>query len=60
MLCKEEAVVDELLYWETINWYLEKLEPENLQDVINFLCRRWLCSRVFEEMRIRGNTGRLL
>ncbi len=53
-LCKEEAVVDELPYWETINRYLEKLEPENLQDVINCLCRRLLRSRVFEDMRIRG------
>jgi len=53
-LCKEEAVVDELPYWETINRYLEKLEPKNLQDVINCLCRRWLRSRVFEDMRIRG------
>ena len=53
-LCKEEAVVDELPYWETINRYLEKLEAENLQDVINCLCRRLLRSRVFEDMRIRG------
>ena len=53
-LCKEEAVVDELPYWETINRYLEKLEPENLQDVLNCLCRRLLRSRVFEDMRIRG------
>ena len=53
-LCKEEAVVDELPYWETINRYLEKLEPENLQDVVNRLCRRLLRSRVFEDMRIRG------
>ena len=50
-LCKEEAVVDELPYWETINRYLEKLEAENLQDVINCLCRRLLRSRVFEDMR---------
>ncbi len=54
VLCEEEAVVDELPYWETINRYLEKLEPESLQDVINCLCRRLLRSRVFEDMRIRG------
>ena len=53
-LCREEAVVDELPYWETINRYLGRPEPENLQEVINCLCRRLLRSRVFEDMRIRG------
>lgn len=53
-LCAEEPVVDELPYWETINRYLERLEPEKLQDVINCLCRRLLRSRAFEDMRIRG------
>ena len=46
--------MEELPYWETINRYLKKLEPENLQDVIHCLCRRLLRSRVFEGMRIRG------
>lgn len=53
-LCGEEPAVDELPYWETINRYLERLEPEKLQDVINCLCRRLLRSRAFEDMRIRG------
>ncbi|GFI61789.1 hypothetical protein IMSAG049_00958 [Clostridiales bacterium] len=54
MLCEEEPAADELPYWETINRYLERLEPEKLQDVINCLCRRLLRSRTFEDMRIRG------
>ena len=54
MLCKEEPAVEELPYWETINRYLERLEPENLQEVIHCLCRRLLRSRAFEDMRIRG------
>ena len=54
LLCKEEPAVEELPYWETINRYLERLEPENLQEVIHCLCRRLLRSRVFEDMRIRG------
>ena len=54
MLCEEEPAVDELPYWETNNRYLERLEPEKLQDVINCLCRRLLRSRTFENMCIRG------
>lgn len=42
MLCKEEPAVEELPYWETINRYLERLEPENLQEAIHCLCRRLL------------------
>ena len=38
LLCKEEPTVEELPYWETINRYLERLEPENLQEVIHCLC----------------------
>ncbi len=54
MLCEEEPAADELPYWETINRYWERLEPEKLQDVIHCLCRRLLRSRTFEDMRIRG------
>ncbi len=46
--------MEELPYWETINRYLERLEPENLLEVIHCLCRRLLRSRAFEDMRIRG------
>lgn len=53
-LCGEEPAVDELPYWETINRYLERIEPEKLQDIITCLCNRLLRSRAFENMRIRG------
>lgn len=46
--------MEELPYWETINRYLEKVDPEKLQDILNRLCSRLLCSRAFENMRIRG------
>ena len=59
-LCGEEAAVDELPYWETINRYLERLESEKLQEAINSLCRRLLRSRAFEDMRIRGKYWQII
>ena len=53
-LCREEPITDELPYLETINRYLERVEPEKLQDVITGLCHRLPRSRAFEDMRIRG------
>lgn len=50
-LCGQE--LEELPHWETINRYLEKINPEELQDIIHCLCRRLLRIRAFEEMRIR-------
>ncbi len=44
----------ELPYWETINRYLERLDPDNLQEAIHCLCRKLLQSRAFEAMRMRG------
>ncbi len=52
-LCGEDMAVDELPYWETVNRYLERLEPQELQDVIHGLVKRLLRSRAFEEARIR-------
>ncbi len=52
-LCGENMTTDELPYWETINKYLEKLEPQELQDVIHELVKRLLRSRAFEKARIR-------
>lgn len=46
MICGEEPTVDETPYWETINRYLEKMNPKELQDILRNLCRR-----VFEYMR---------
>lgn len=53
MLSGEEPA-DEIPYWETINRYLEKVEPEGLQEILHQLCRRLLRSRAFDNMRIRG------
>lgn len=44
----------ELPYWETINDYLKRLDPSQLQGVVCGLVRRLLRSRVFEGFRIRG------
>lgn len=52
-LCSEKMTADELPYWETINKYLEKLDPQELQDVISRLVYRLLRSRAFENARIR-------
>lgn len=59
-LCGEKPAVDGLPYWETINRYLERLEPEKLQEVVNCLCRRLLRSRAFEDMRIRGKYWQII
>lgn len=59
-LCGESPTVNEIPYWETINRYLEKLDPDGLQDIICRLCERLIRGRAFEDARIRGNTGRLL
>ena len=50
-LCNEE--LEELPYWETINNYLKRLDPEELQKVIIELVKRLIRSRAFEEGRIR-------
>lgn len=52
-LCREEPA-EELPYWETINRYLKRLDPEMLQGIVCQLCRRLLRSRAFEGNRIRG------
>ena len=51
-LCAEEETVRELPYWETINRYLEKLEPESLREVIWKLVYRLLRSKAFQGARI--------
>jgi len=53
-LCGETPTTDELPYWETINRYLEKLEADNLQDIVCRLCKRLIRSRAFEAARVRG------
>lgn len=52
-LCGEKMPTDEIPYWETINKYLARLDPQELQSVIHELVRRLLRSRAFEGARIR-------
>lgn len=59
-LCGEDPTTSELPYWETINRYLARLDPEGLQDIICQLCRRLLRSRAFENARIRGKHWQVL
>lgn len=60
MVCGEEPTVAELPYWETINRYLEKIDPEKLQNVLSGLCRRLLRSKAFETMRVRNKYWQII
>lgn len=51
-LCHEE--LEELPYWETINNYLKRVEPEELQGIVNKMVYGLIRSRAFEEGRIRN------
>ncbi len=53
-LCGESSAGEELPYWETINRYLERVNPSGLQDILCRLCRRLIRSRKFEGAKIRG------
>lgn len=55
-----ETQLEELPYWETVNRYLKKLEPEKLQAVVCQLVRRLIRSRAFEEARIRGKYWQII
>ncbi len=59
-LCGEDMAVEEIPYWETINKYLERLDPQELQDVIHELVRKLLRSRAFEDARIRGKYWQII
>ena len=59
-ICEEENTEGELPYWETINRYLKKLDPDALQEIVCQLCRRLLRSRAFEGMRIQGKYWQIL
>jgi hypothetical protein len=45
--------LEELPYWETINNYLKRINPDELQNIIIELVKRLIRSRTFEEGRIR-------
>lgn len=51
-LCGQE--LSELPYWETINHYLQRLDPQELQKIVCQLVRRLLRSRAFEDAKVRG------
>ena len=51
-LCGQK--LEELPYWETINQYLERVNPQDLQDIINKIVWKLLRSRAFEQARING------
>lgn len=59
MLCETEDLL-ELPYWETINKYLKRIVPEELQHILCELVRRLLRSRSFEQNRIRGKYWQIL
>ena len=50
-LCHQK--LEELPYWETINNYLKRVEPNELQKVIQKLVYGLIRSRAFQEGRIR-------
>ncbi len=53
-LCGEEAFSDEVPFWETINKYLERLDPGELQNVVCQLVYRLVRIRAFADARIRN------
>lgn len=46
--------LSELPYWETINDYLKRLDPAQLQKVVCSLVRRLIRDRAFDDSRVRG------
>ena len=57
-LCGED--LEELLYCETVNNYLERVKPEELQNTLCALVKKLIRSRAFEEARIRGTYWQIL
>ena len=57
-LCHEE--IDELPYWETINDYLKRIDPAELQNVIHKTVKGLLRSRAFEDGRIRNRYWQII
>ena len=52
--------LSELPYWETINDYLKKLDPSQLQSVVCRLVRHLIRCRVFEGSRVRGKYWQII
>ena len=57
-LCGEE--LEELPYWETINQYLERIKPEELQHIVCKLVKQLIRSKAFENARIREKYWQIL
>lgn len=57
-LCGEELI--ELPYWETINNYLKKVDPEELQEIINKLVYHLIRSKAFNDARIRNRYWQII
>ena len=57
-LCGQE--LKELPYWETINDYLKRVRPEELQETVCRLVKRLVRSRAFERARIRGKHWQII
>ena len=58
ILCGEE--LEEAPYWETVNNYLRRVNPEELQNTVCALVKRLIRSRAFEEARVRGRYWHIL
>ena len=57
-LCGEK--LEELPYWETVNNYLKRVNPEELQNTVCALVKRLIRSRAFEGARIRERDWHIL
>lgn len=55
-----ETELKELPYWETINDYLKRLDPDELQKVVCQIVGRLIRSRAFEDGRLRGKYWRII
>lgn len=58
-LCKEKGLED-LPYWETINRFLKRLQPEELQSIVCQLARRLIRGHAFDQSRIRGRYWQII
>ena len=59
-ICGESASADEIPYWETINKYLERLDPKELQNTVCRLVCRLVRSRSFADARIRDKHWQII
>ena len=57
-LCGEK--LEEIPYWETINQYLARIGPEELQDKVCKTVKRLIRSRAFEDSRIRNKYWQII